>query len=223
MRRYMPIIIAAVVILVIAIAAFAFTGSESKDAAAAPGANLQAAADSVSTDPNRVPQLHGVGVVDVVALMRDSKAANSIEEQLAAKRKAFQDDLAKQEKKLRSMEEGLIKEREKKDQEAFNKKRKEFETAVRELQKNAQQKRMTLDKAAANAVARLQEEITKITAEEANAKNLQLVLTREQVVVVSKPLDLTAEIMTKLNSSLARVDVKVEGAAEAAPAAAPQE
>lgn len=221
MRRTLPYIIAAIVVIVIAVAAFAFSGSDSKDSTAAAAETTSADASAITETGDRVPHLQGVGVVDVVALMRNSKAAQSIEDQLAAKRKSFQEDLSKQEKKLRSMEEDLIKQRDKKDEEAFNKKRKEFETAVRELQKSAQQKRMTLDKSASNAVGRLQEEITKITAETANAKNLQIVLTRDQVVVVSKPLDITTEIMTKLDQALPRVEVKTATASAPAEEAAP--
>lgn len=152
----------------------------------------------------------GIGVVDVVALMRTSKAAKSIDKQLNEKRKVYRDALAAQEKKLKATEESIIKEKAKLKPAEFDAKRKAFEKSVRELQRSAQSKHRALEKGADTAIAKLQASITKVVAEIARAKNLQLVLTRDQVVIVEQSLDITAQALAALDKTLPDVKVTVE-------------
>ena len=105
MKKYLPAIIA--VILIIAVGAAAYVmGSKKADKPAGTETAMsqqdQGTLPDVSTD-GRTPQLKGIAVVDVVALMRTSNAARSIEEQLNAKRKSYQEELAGQEKKLEAI------------------------------------------------------------------------------------------------------------------------
>ena len=53
-------------------------------------------------EPAVVSSIKGIGVVDVVSLMRESSAAKSIEKQLNERRKLYRDQLAAQEKKLQA-------------------------------------------------------------------------------------------------------------------------
>lgn len=152
----------------------------------------------------------GIGVVDVVVLMRTSKAAQSIEKQLNDKRKVYGDSLAAQEKSLKAKEDQILKEKAKLKPAEFDAKRKEFEKSVRELQRSAQSKHRALEKAADIAVGKLQASITKVVAEIARSKKLQLVLTRDQVVIVEQSLDITAPALAALNKALPDVKVTIE-------------
>lgn len=195
MRGLMSVILGAALVL----APQAFAADAAKPAAkAAVAAPAKTASSAVS-----------IGVVDVVSLMRTSNAAKSIDKQLIATRKTYRDQIAAQEKKLQATEEELVKGRAKMKPEDFEAKRKEFEKSLRALQQSAQKKHLALEKGAAKAIATLQGEITKIVAEQANAKHLQLVMTREQLVVVEKSLDITADVMTVLNKRLPDVKVTV--------------
>lgn len=152
----------------------------------------------------------GIGVVDVIALMRESKAAKSIEKQLNDRRKLYRDQLAAQEKKLQAAEDEFVKNRKALKPEEVDAKRKSFDKSVRELQQSAQKKRIAFDKAATSAVAKLQAKITEITATVAQEKKLQLVFTRDQVVVVEQSLDITGEVLTRLNKELPSVSITTD-------------
>lgn len=172
-------------------------------------ADAKPAAPAKATTAAAAPAIKGVGVVDVVVLMRNSSAAKSIEKQLVEKRKVYRDQIAAQEKKLRATEETLIKERASLKPAEFETKRKAFEKSLRDLQQSAQKKHFALEQAASKAVNTLQGEITKIVAEQANAKKLQLVMTRESLIVVEKSLDITASVMAELNKRLPDVKITV--------------
>ena len=56
-------------------------------------------------------------------------------------------------------------------------------------------------------MATLQSKISEITAEVAQEKKLQLVFTRDQVVVVEQSLDITKGVMARLNKELPSVSL----------------
>lgn len=177
----------------------------------------QAATTIVKTTPPKTTvssTVKGIGVVDVVALMRESSAAKSVEKQLNERRKTYRDQLAAQEKKLQAQEEDLVKNRKSLKAEEFEVKRKEFDKSVRALQQSAQKKHIAFDKAATQAVSKLQSKITQITGQVAQEKKLQLVLTRDQVVVVEQSLDITKEVMARLNKEMPSVSLSVPETAE---------
>ncbi len=150
---------------------------------------------------------HDIAVVDVVVLLRDSKAAKSIEEQIQSQRKSFKNEISAQEKELRKLEEDLVTNKDKLSSDEFIEKRKTFEKKLRELQTNAQKKRFSLDKAASSAVGQLQAEITKIVGQMAKDNDYKLVITRDQVVVVTSDIDITEDVMTALNKKLSKIKV----------------
>ncbi len=161
-----------------------------------------ARAESVSADD--------IAVVDVVVLLRDSKASKSIESQIQDYRKDFKEEIASQEKELRNLETDLVENKDKLEPEQFTKKRKTFEKKLRELQTNTQKKRFSLDKSASKAVGTLQAEITKIVGQMAKDNDYKLVITRDQVVVVTSDIDITNDVMTALDEKLPKIKVEVE-------------
>lgn len=157
------------------------------------------AVPAIAAEPAAAPR---IAVVDVVVLMRESKAAKSLEAQVEAKRKTYRAEIAAEEKKLRAEEDALVKDKATLSAEDFAARRKAFEGKLRALQKSAQSKRAGLEQGSAKSIGRLQTEITKLTAEMATERKIDLVLTRDQVVIVGKEFDITDAVMDKLNSAL---------------------
>lgn len=151
-----------------------------------------------------------IAIVDVQALLRDSKAANSIESQLETLRKDFQSEVEKEEKKLRDAEKAILEQKSKLSEDEFKAKVGEFQKKVTEGQKKIQERKAKLDKAVATAVGKLRSEIVKIVAELGESRKYDLVLSRTDVVIVSKDLDVTQDVMEKLNSGLSSVKVTIE-------------
>lgn len=174
----------------------AIAADEKPAAAAAPAASAG------------VHQNLSIAVVDVGALMRDSKAANDIENQLKTMRKNFQEEVKKDEESLRAAEKKLAEEAKGLSKEDLLKKRQDFEKKVIDAQKKIQTRRLALDKSLADAINTLRTKVLNIVAREGEKNKYDLVISRTDVVIVAKEIDITGVIMKQLNEELPSVKVK---------------
>ncbi len=151
-----------------------------------------------------------IGVVDVRALMNDSKAAQSIQEQLTKHREKFLAELSKQEQKLREQEQELAKAQASMEKEEFSQKVKDFEANKLKTRQLVQDQKRALDEGIAEATNTLRTEIFKVVETLSEEKGYDLIITRQNVVVGAKSLDITDEAMKALNKSLSSVKVTVK-------------
>jgi Skp family chaperone for outer membrane proteins len=148
-------------------------------------------------------------VIDMVLILRDSNAAKGVRGQLEKQRNTFQTDIQKQEKDLRAADEELAKQRAILSPEAFTQKRRDLEKRVGDAQKAAQDRRRVLDTAFNEAIQRIEQKTFEVVAEIAGERNYQLVLHKANVVVVQTSLEITAEVIRRLNTKLPSVAVKL--------------
>lgn len=153
-----------------------------------------------------------IAVVDVQALLSESKAAKALQEQIKSERDKFQAEFSKYEKDLREIEQDLIKKRASLKPEEFNKKREAFESKLLETRKLAQSRKRALDEGFSSAVGVLRDEMVKIVAQVAESKKYDLVISRQNVVIVDKTLDITADVLAQLDQNMPSVALKVETA-----------
>ena len=151
-----------------------------------------------------------IAVVDIQALLKSTKGAQSIESQLETIRKGFQSEVEKEEKTLRDSEKAILDKKAEIGEEEFKKKAAEFQQKVAEGQKRIQDRKGKLDKALAVAIGKLRTEIVKVVAGIGETKKLDLVLARTDVVIVAKQLDITQEVLEKVDASLPSIKVEVE-------------
>jgi len=148
-----------------------------------------------------------IAVIDLQALMQESKAADGIRSQVDKKRDAYQKDIEKIENSLKDKEEELKKAQKDLDEKAFMEKRREFEKKVVEAQRDIRQKRAVLERAFAEAMAKLRGEALKVIADISGERKIDVVLTRQQVVIVDSKMDITEPVLKKLNKDVKKVDV----------------
>lgn len=150
-----------------------------------------------------------LGIVNIQKIMKDSKAAQSIRTQLQAKQKSFQSELEAKEKALYAEDQALAKEQATaKDKAAFEQKVKEFRTKAASAQRDAQTKKAQLDKAFAGALEQIQTTVVAIVKDVATEKKMNAVVTSSQVLYADGGLDITAEVLKRLDGKLPSVSVK---------------
>lgn len=152
-----------------------------------------------------------IAVVDVQMILTDSKAAKNIQSQLKAKRDALQAEFIKLEEKLRSDEKALTEQKAKGDEAAFKAKREAFEKKLLETQTSVQKKKTELERAVVDSTEVLRDALLKVVAEISEAKKFDVVLTRQHVVIADKSLDITDQVLAKLNATLTEVPLKAKG------------
>ncbi len=149
-----------------------------------------------------------IGVVNVAKIMKDSKAATSVRSQLQAKQKSFQADLDAKEKALYAEDQALVKQKDSGDKAAFEKKVKDFREKAAKEQRGVQEKKAQLDKAFAAALEDIQKTTLDITKQVAAEKKMNLVLSSAQVLYSDDALDITNDVLSRLDAKLPSVAVK---------------
>lgn len=150
-----------------------------------------------------------VAVLDIQALLSQSKAAKSIQKQVEDKREDFQKEISKEEKKLKESEEKLIKLGQAQEEEKFKEQKKEFEEDFVETRELVQSRRTALEKAYNEAMVELRNEIVAIVSDFANENNYGLVLSKTSVVIGDKSLDITEDVMKRLDKDVSKIKVNV--------------
>jgi len=146
-----------------------------------------------------------IAVINIQEIMHESLAAKSIKEQLEKKQKSFQAELSAKEETLQKESQGLAKERAVLSKEAMDQKIKEFDTKAKEAQKGVQTKRAQLDKAFGNSIGEIQKEVNRILTDMAKERGFIVALPAQQILYNDAKLDITKEVLARLNKSLPKV------------------
>jgi len=149
-----------------------------------------------------------IGVVNIAKIMKESKAASSVRGQLQAKQKAFQGELDAKEKALQAEDQALVKEKNTADKAAFEKKVKDFREKASNEQRAIQTKKAGLDKAFSGALEEIQKNVLDIVKQVSAEKKMNLVLSSAQVLYGEPTLDITDEVLKRLDAKLPSVAVK---------------
>lgn len=148
-----------------------------------------------------------VAVIDYQRIMRDAQAAQSIREQLETRRRQFQEEIAAEEQRLHQADKELAQQRSVLTSEAFADRRREFEAEVAEVQRLVQQRRRQLDRAFNDALDEVKRVLIEVVTEMAEERGFNLVLPASEVLFFGRRLDLTDEVMARLDRALPSVTV----------------
>lgn len=151
-------------------------------------------------------------VIDYQRILRDARAARAIRDQVEARRKLYQDEIAKEEQRLHEADKELARQRSVLSADAFADQRSEFESDVAGVQRMAQERRRQLDQAAAAALSEVRTAMIQVVGELADSRGFNLVLPSSGLLVFSPKIDLTDEVLGRLDKKLPNVKVpeKVE-------------
>jgi outer membrane protein len=150
-----------------------------------------------------------IAVVDIQMILQDSVASKSIQKQLDTQRQTYQNEISKQEEKLRAAEQELNRERSNLSADAFGQKRREFEQQVADVQRTVQARKRVLDQAFNESMTKVRDTVLQIVTEVAGEQKATLVLAKQQVVLAEKSLDLTSAVLDRVNTKLPTVTVTV--------------
>lgn len=191
--------------------------AQQKPPAPAPAAPAATAPPAAPTTPLSLNVL----VVDVQSLLQNSKSAKMVRQQIEQKRTEFQKEMSHQEDVLRQEHDALQRQQASLSAQVFNQKGREFQQKLNEFDKSMQGKRQILEKANADAIQKINEEMLKIIAEIAKERKANLVFVRSELVLFDQNFEVTDQVLQKLDEQLPTVTVNFTApAASNAPAAA---
>ena len=176
-------------------------------AAAASVFALAALTSAPATAQQTAPPI--VMIVDVQGVVRNSKAAKSVQGQIQTHRQGFTKEISDQENQLRAAEQELQRQRTILAGDAFAQKQREFQERVATVQRNAQARRRQLDEAFNEAMEQVQRALVTIVSKLAEERGANLVLPKTLVVLVDKRFDASEEALKRLDQTLTQVSVKM--------------
>jgi Skp family chaperone for outer membrane proteins len=144
-------------------------------------------------------------VIDYQRVLRDAAAARSIGEQIEARRKAYQEEISREEQRLHEADKEFAKQRSVLSPEAFAEKRRAFEQDVAEVQRLVQERRRELDRLSAAALDQVKQALIGIVTELSEERGFNLVLPSSELLFFARSLDVTEEVLAELDVRLPEV------------------
>jgi outer membrane protein len=157
--------------------------------------------------PAAPPGNLSVIVVDVQALLQNSKAAKMVRQQIEAKRADYAKEISHQEETLRQERDALQRQQASLTADQLNAKGRDFQAKVNELDRDVQAKRQALEHSNSDALQKIQEVMVKIITDIAKDRKANLVFQRSELVLFDQGFDVTDEVLQKLDEQLPTMTV----------------
>ena len=152
-----------------------------------------------------------IGLIDLDGVLRASEGAARVRNLLDEQRRGFQREFAAREAALQDTERNLVAQRDQIDEAEFARQLAEFEASVTQIQKEIQYRREAIDIAFQEAQSKLRNLAMQIVTELAQERKLDLVLVRESALIFLPSLNLSDEVLRRLDERTknARIEVTV--------------
>jgi outer membrane protein len=158
-------------------------------------------------------------VIDYQRVLREAKSAKSISDQLEARRKLYQEQIAKEEQKLNDADKELAKQRGVLSPEALNAKREDLQKRAGELQKLVNDRRRQLGTVSSAALNEVRNAMLQVVGDLSGEHGFNLVLPSNTVLMFAPKVDMTDEVIKRLDEALPTVKVPDKIAQDEPPAA----
>ena len=141
-----------------------------------------------------------VAVIDLDRILEQSKAGQSIEQQLQAQRGLIQKEFAEKENTLNDTERRLIDLQKSGQTDTLKSQRLAFEKELTETRRLFQTRRRALDNSVNQALDQLRDAVVREASAIADEGRYQAVLKKSSVVVVDARHDITGRVLERLNT-----------------------
>jgi Skp family chaperone for outer membrane proteins len=156
-------------------------------------------------------------IVDIAQILHDAKAAKDIQSQLDKETAVYSKVVAQQENELQQMRDELERQRTLLAPEAFAAKTREYQQRFETLDHAVQSKRQALQQSLNEAMTKVQNAALEIIQDVAKERKANLVLTKAAVIFEDGSLDVTGEVMSRLDEKLPALVVELPKEAALAP------
>ncbi len=149
-----------------------------------------------------------IAVVDVQTILDLSTAVTGIRASIEKLSQDLQKEFSNRELELKLIESKLIEKQESISKEVFAKEVLVFNKKVTEEQKIVQEKKIRLEQAHSKAISRVNGVAMKIIKDLAQKRHFSVVFPSTQVLYADEALNITEEVLIKLNNTIPSVEVK---------------
>jgi Skp family chaperone for outer membrane proteins len=147
-------------------------------------------------------------LVDVQRVLDDAEAAKGVQKLLNAERVQFQTETEKEENQLRQAEQDLGKAHGHLAAAAYTEREQQLRQRFIAVERHVDMRRKMLDQSFTDAMNVVRDRLISIVKDVAHEKGANLVLVKQQVLWADKSLDVTDEVLARLNKALPEVTIK---------------
>lgn len=155
-------------------------------------------------------EVRRIGLADLNGVLRAAEANIKVRELLDEQRKKFQAEFSKVEAELQQAERDLMSKRELLSPTEYDKQIAAFQAQVTKLQQDIQTKRQLIDNANQNAQNKIRSEAVAIITKIASEMQLDLVLNRESSLIFLPHLNISDEVLKRLNERTKNARIEIE-------------
>lgn len=148
-----------------------------------------------------------IAIIDVQRILQESLSSKSVQKQLDAQRSKFQSEIAVEENGLRQAEQGLVKERDHISAQAYADKEQQLRQRFSAVENHVQERRKVLDQAFTDSMNAVRNALLEVVEKVAHERGVNLVIIKQQAFWTDRPLDITDEVLKRLDQKLPKVDV----------------
>lgn len=149
-----------------------------------------------------------IAVIDLSQVIDKSVAGKDLQEKYKGRKEALRSEASAYEKDLSEKEQTLIADSKTLDKAAFLEKKKSYEVGLKKKRQEIMNKTINLEKSKNLALKSIQDKVADICANIADAKKIKIVVDRSAVVIAHQSLDITGEVIGKIDSSMKSVSLK---------------
>lgn len=178
---------------------------------------MLAVAFTLSTAPAQAAAQQGAGVavLNLKKIMDESTATKSIRSQIEKKSDEYKKSIAKDEERLRARDKELAEKRSTMSAEAFEKERRSFQAELQKVQLDVQKKRVQLDRAYGEALGKVNDVVSGVVKDLAKENGFAITFPASQIIFYADYLDITTEVLKRLNQKLGDVKVEIKAISDA--------
>ncbi len=150
-----------------------------------------------------------VAVVDVQAVLQTAEAPKGIRGQIQRAQTGFQQGLQSKNDELKKADEDLQAQRSVLSPEAYKQRQHEFEQRVADAQREVQERRGKLETAFNAAMQQVETVVVQIVEQIGKESGATLVINKGAAIYAAPDLDITQEVVRRLNARLPSVSVPI--------------
>ena len=148
-----------------------------------------------------------IAIVDVQRIMQESLAAQSTKKQLDTQRSKFQTEIEGEENELRQAEQTLAKERDKVPVQTYAEHEQQLRQRFSTVENHVQSRRKALDQAYADSMNNVRAALLTVVNKVAHEHGANMAIIKQQTLWIDPTMDITDEVLKRLDKSLPKVDV----------------
>lgn len=159
-------------------------------------------------------------IVDVQQILRESMVGKNVQTQMTQRTDRYTKEVSSQENELRRTQDELERQRTVISAEAFNAKMRDFQQRYDALDHGVQATRQALQQAYNDAMTKVENTALQIIADLATERKANLVITKAAVLFTAQGLDISQEVIRRLDEKLPNVPLALTQEPMATPSGA---